>query len=132
LCFTLLPGQVPEDARRGSALYRGKEALAAKVRGHDEWLPAEAVRCANCHDAASGARLGRVAAPQLDRTLLLEPRQRRGGPPSRYDRAAFCKLLRTGVDAASIVIAREMPIYEVEESQCAALWSFAIGRDHAK
>jgi hypothetical protein len=125
----LLPGQVSDAARRGNALYRGKEALSGKVRGHDESLPPEAVRCANCHDAADGARLSRVAAPRLDRALLLEPRQRRGGPPSHYDRAVFCKLLRTGVDPASIVVAREMLVYELDQNQCAALWAFLIARE---
>jgi hypothetical protein len=120
---------VSDAGPRGNALYRGKEALSGKVRGHDESLPAEAVRCANCHDAADGARLSRVPAPHLDRSLLLEPRQRRGGPPSRYDQAAFCKLLRTGVDPASIVVAREMPIYELDQNQCIALWNFLIGRE---
>jgi hypothetical protein len=130
---TLLPGQSPEAARRGNALYYGKEALTGKIRGHDELLPAEAVRCANCHDAANGGRqglgLGRSVAPHLDRSLLLEARQRRGGPPSRYDQAAFCKLLSTGVDPASIVIAREMPVYELEPGQCASLWMLLIGKE---
>jgi hypothetical protein len=127
----LLPGQASDAGPRGGALYRGKEPLSGKVRGHDESLPAEAVRCGNCHDAAEGARLSRVPAPHLDRSLLLEPRQRRGGPPSRYDQAAFCKLLRSGVDPASIVVAREMPIYELDQNQCIALWSFLIGREPA-
>jgi hypothetical protein len=131
----LLSAQSLDAARRGNALYHGKEALTGKTRGHDESLPAEAVRCANCHEAGSNGRLGgglgRSVAPHLDRALLLEARQRRGGPPSHYDAAAFCKLLSTGVDPASIVIAREMPVYELEPGQCAALWSFLIGKEPA-
>ena len=128
----LLPGKLSDVARRGNALYRGKEALTGKVRGHDESLPAAAVRCANCHDQVNGARQsGLAAVPQLDRSLLLEARQRRGGPPSRYDQAAFCKLLRTGVIPAFILVAREMPIYQLDQSQCASLWSFLIEREPA-
>jgi len=127
----LLPGQLSDAARRGKALFQGKGALTARIRGHDEFLPAEAVHCVNCHDAVNGGRQTRVSAPHLDRSLLLEARQRRGGPPSRYDQAAFCKLLNTGVDPASVVIAREMPVYELDQSQCASLWSFLIGKEPA-
>jgi hypothetical protein len=41
---------------------------------------------------------------------------------------SFCKLLRTGVDPASIVIAREMPVYTLNEAQCGSLWTFLIER----
>jgi len=119
------------EIRRGDALFHGNESLTGRVRGHDETLPPDAVRCANCHDAVNGGRLTRVAAPHLDRSLLLEPKQRRGGPPSRYDQSAFCKLLRTGVDPASVVVAREMPVYDVDETACVSLWSFLIGKESA-
>lgn len=133
ICFgvTVLTGQLSDAAREGNELFHGKGALTARIRGHDEWLPAEAMRCVNCHEPVNDGRLGRVSAPHLNRSLLLEARQRRGGPPSRYDQAAFCKLLKTGVDPASIVIAREMPVYELDLSQCASLWSFLIGKEAA-
>lgn len=123
------------SGQRGDALFHGQEPLTGKIRGHDDMLPPETVRCANCHEAAppNGAsrRLSRVAPPHLDSALLLEYRQRRGGPPSRYDASAFCKLLRTGVDPAKILIAREMPSYEIDDAQCASLWVFALAKDNA-
>ena len=61
LCLTVLAGQFPDSARRGYALFHGQEALAGKIRGHDEGLPPEAVRCSNCHEATG--RLTGVAAP---------------------------------------------------------------------
>jgi hypothetical protein len=128
LCLTFLAGQTPDSARRGYALFHGQEALAGRIRGHDEGLPAEALRCANCHEATS-RRLTGVAAPHVDRSLLLEYRQRRGGPPSRYDAASFCKLLRTGADPVFIVIAREMPVYDLNEAQCNSLWTFFTEKD---
>ena len=123
---TLSPGQSP-----GDALFHGKVALTGKIRGHEESLPPEAVRCANCHEAQSNERLSRVSAPRLDRSLLLDARTRRGGPPSRYDQPAFCKLLRTGVDPAAIVIAREMPIYNLNQTQCAGLWTYLMEKEPA-
>ena len=123
LCLTLLAGPSSNSLRRGDGLFHGEEALAGKIRGHDEILPPEAVRCSNCHEATSASSLGR-SAPLLNRSLLLESRQRRGGPPSRYDAVSFCRLLRKGVDPAFIVIAREMPVYDVDEDQCQGLWSF--------
>jgi hypothetical protein len=94
-------------------------------------LPAEAVICANCHSAPTGALLSGKPAPQLDAALLLEMRQRHGGPPSRYDGQSFCRLLRTGSDPAYVLIDREMPTYEVTDEQCASLWSFLTKKGDA-
>jgi hypothetical protein len=125
------------SAERGDALFHGREPLAGKIRGHDDALPPEAIRCANCHEAAPATnpgtqRLSRLAPPHLDAALLLEYRQRRGGPPSRYDQPAFCALLRTGVDPAHILVAREMPAYEIDDAQCASLWAYALSKNIAK
>jgi hypothetical protein len=123
------------SSQRGDALFHGQEPLTAKIRGHEDedTLPAEAIRCANCHaatPASAGAQpLSRIAPPHLDRALLLEFHERRGGPPSRYDQAAFCKVLRTGVDPAHILIAREMPAYVIDDAQCASLWTYALAQD---
>lgn len=127
------------SAQRGHALFHGNEPLTGKIRGHDDSLPPEAVRCANCHDTpaspanpnatASSQRLSSLAPPHLDAALLLEFHQRRGGPPSRYDQAAFCSLLRTGIDPAHVLIAREMPAYNVDDAQCASLWRFLLAKE---
>ncbi len=124
----VLAAQAPNSSRRGRALFHGKEVLTGKIRGHNEGLPAEALRCFNCHEAAS-ASLTRVSAPHLDSSFLLQNRQRRGGPPSHYDVASFCKLLHTGADPAFIVIARAMPVYELNEEQCNSLWAFLTEKD---
>jgi hypothetical protein len=127
LCVSVLAGQSADSFRRGYMLFHGEEALGGKIRGHDEGLPPEAVQCSNCHEAASG-RLTRPA-PHIDRAFLIDYRQRRGGPPSRYDVASFCRMLRTGIDPVSIVIAREMPVYELNEAQCDSLWTFFTAKD---
>jgi hypothetical protein len=127
----LVAGMAGVSARRGAELYRGKEALSGQIRGQDDALPPQVLRCANCHSAKSSAQLPAPAAPRIDSALLLELRQRRGGPPSRYDQAAFCRLLRTGSDPAFILIAREMPTYEVSDEQCASLWIFLTGKEMA-
>jgi hypothetical protein len=121
------------SVERGDELFRGQEPLTGRIRGHDDDLPSEVVRCVNCHGAApanaSTQRLSRLAPPRLDSALLLEFHQRRGGPPSRYDPPAFCKLLRTGVDPAHILIAREMPAYDIDDAQCASLWAYALAKE---
>jgi len=116
----------PTSAVRGEALYRGKTPLRGKIRGHDDPLPAEAIVCANCHSAKANNRLPGTQAPDLDAALLLQARQRRGGPPSTYNQASFCRLLRTGADPGYILIAREMPIYEITDEQCASLWTYLL------
>jgi hypothetical protein len=37
---------------------------------------------------------------------------------------SFCRLLRTGVDPVLIVVSRQMPRYELDESQCGNLWHY--------
>ena len=49
---------------------------------------------------------------------------RRNGPPSRFDEASFCRLLRTGVDPADIVVPRAMPRYAIDDTDCRALWAY--------
>jgi hypothetical protein len=124
------------SSERGDALFHGREPISGRIRGHDDGLPPEAVRCANCHEAQATAnagtqRLSRLVAPRLDAALLLEFHQRRGGPPSRYDEAGFCALLRTGTDPAHILIAREMPAYAIDDTQCASLWRYILSASGA-
>lgn len=115
-------------ALRGRALFRGQEPLEGRIRDHQDGLPPETVRCQNCHVVAGQPLPDRAIAPRLDRTLLAGLRSRRGGPPSAYAPESFCKLLRTGVDPAYILIARSMPVYEVNDAQCRSLWLYLIER----
>jgi hypothetical protein len=110
--------------QRGRALFLGREALKARIRGHESDLPAETVRCHNCHVTGGQPQPDGALAPRLDRALLLDVRSRRNGPPSFYGRESFCKLLRTGVDPVYILIAREMPTYNLDDAQCVSLWKF--------
>jgi hypothetical protein len=123
---------------RGAAMFFGREPLRAHIREHEGSLPPEVVRCANCHgdssrndlDLGSGTTSGKSAAApgpgtrRIDRYTLMELRSRRGGPPSAYDRGSFCRLLRTGVDPAYVVVAREMPVYEIDDRRCLDLWRY--------
>jgi len=120
----MLPGLAAISVRRGEAIYLGKEPLQGRIRGQDDLLPPEAVRCVNCHNPASKDRLSGKPAPRIDGDWLLQVRQRHGGPPSSYDQASFCKMLRTGTDPVYVLAAREMPVYEMADSQCASLWMF--------
>lgn len=113
-----------KSGSRGEALFRGQEPLDGTIRGHQSRLPAEVVRCHNCHAQGKHSLAKGAIAPRIDRSLLLVPRPRRGGPPSSYDEQTFCKLLRTGIDPAFVLIAREMPVYDITDAQCAELWRF--------
>jgi hypothetical protein len=110
---------------RGEDLFVGREPLTGTIRGHKTGLPPEVIRCTNCHGANSQG--GTDALPgqrSINRSWLLEATERRGGPPSVYDVRAFCKLLRTGVDPAYILIARDMPVYDLDDTACQGLWEF--------
>lgn len=103
----------------GAALFHGTPALPARLRHQDLTLPPRASRCSNCHQGDSQqAALG----PRLDANWLLGPRPRHGGPATRYERDSFCRLLRTGIAPADIVVAQAMPTYQLGDAQCDALW----------
>jgi hypothetical protein len=120
------PASATSPVRRdpGQALFVGAVPLIGRIREHAGALPAVVVKCDNCHGAQVSGSTDATAPPRLSRAFLTEPRVRRGGPPSAYDVRAFCKLLRTGIDPASILIARQMPTYDVADGQCRALWRF--------
>lgn len=105
-----------QRGRQGAALFDGRAPLRAKLSGHDNWLPPEVARCVNCHNTAG-------YAPPLRGADLRQAQARRGGPPSSYDAAALCRLLRTGVDPAWVTLPRAMPRYELSTAECEALWS---------
>lgn len=118
-----------DAAERGRQLYFGELPLAGRVSGHGTDLPPDAVRCINCHAAGSApaASAGAAAAsfgPALNADMLTRPTPRRGGPPSRYDENALCKLLSSGIDPAYIIIPRNMPRYTLSAADCHALWSY--------
>jgi hypothetical protein len=106
----------------GRELFNGTRPLAAHLDGHGESLPPMAARCANCHEGAQ------VIGGAVDKATLTRAVPRRGGPPSRYDEAAFCKLLRTGIDPAWVLLPRAMPRYRVGDSDCASLWAYVTSR----
>ncbi len=110
---------------RGRRLFSGELPLAGRVAGHGTSLPPQAAQCINCH-AAHRATEGRAQTfgPALSKETLTVTRSRRGGPASRFDENSLCRLLRTGVDPASIVIAGSMPRYELSDTDCRALWVY--------
>lgn len=124
----------PPDEVRGRALFEGDAPLAGRLTGHDSDLPPAASRCSNCHrrdTAPPGAPAPagdetRSFGPALDAANLAESKPRRGGPPSRYDAASLCRVLRDGIDPAWVMIDRTMPRYQLEDADCEALWRHLI------
>jgi hypothetical protein len=45
---------------------------------------------------------------------------------------SFCKLLRTGVDPVSVLVAREMPIYDLDDAQCTSIWNYLTAKGPSK
>ena len=125
-CAVEPPAATP-SAARGLKLFNGEVEIAARIAGQDFSLTAQSSRCVNCHalvprsNAASAAPVQRIG-PALTPALLTTATRRRGGPPSRYDATSLCKLLRTGVDPAHVVVLRTMPRYEIVDADCLSLW----------
>ena len=93
--------------RRGAELFSGAAALQGTIVGHSSALPPAAARCINCHAIGTAAPASAASAasfgPLLTRHGLTAAVARRGGPPSRYDAPAFCRLLRQGFQSLVIL-----------------------------
>jgi hypothetical protein len=128
----VVPGTAaPNDplVQRGLQLYAGAAPLQGTITGHAAPLPPAATRCINCHAQGTAGPRGAASAassfgPLLTRERLTQRIARRGGPPSAYDEAALCRLLRTGVDPAYVLIPRDMPRYEITDADCRGLWLY--------
>ncbi len=122
----------PPEAIRGAALFYGQGALEGRLAGHARALPVVASRCANCHDGAtdvaSPGRDGFRINARLDALSLLTSRSRRGGPPSSFDAASLCQVLRSGVDPASVMVDPIMPRFTISDADCQDLWAFLTRR----
>lgn len=124
-----------DDIARGERLFTGREPLQARIGGDPANLPVSFARCANCHDSRAPsrsrspreARLEARLAPPLDRGSLTQMISRRGGPPFAYDASSFCHTLRTGIDPRYVILARAMPRFDVDQTQCDALWAYLAG-----
>ena len=73
---------------------------------------------------ATHTRLGRSGPahhhPCLSDRAATAPRRTALGD----DLTSFCRLLRTGVDPAYVIIDRVMPTYDVSDAACASLWQY--------
>jgi hypothetical protein len=117
-----------ESVELGRQLFVGQKPLAAHLERDETAIPTEANRCSNCHisEALPDSELVRTqtfGAP-LSAGKLKNQSRRRGGPPTRYNEDSFCRLLRTGIDPASILVQRAMPRYKINEADCRALWQY--------
>jgi hypothetical protein len=116
------PAAGEETASRGLSLFRGELPLAGRLYTQSEDMPDAVTRCANCHALGTAQPVANSTAPRLDATYLVVARTRRGVPRIAYDAAAFCALLRTGIDPAHVLISVEMPRYALGDTDCKALW----------
>jgi hypothetical protein len=123
LALALGGSAAAQDSELGLALYEGKVGIAATLRGHAQPLPSGLSRCISCHEPSREPTQGQaIFAMRLDKKSLTEASKRRGGPPTRYERASFCRTLRTGIDPAEVLLHKSMPLFVLSEEQCTALW----------
>lgn len=115
----------PGSAVTGRGMFFGDGPLQGAIVGHPEALPPRLAACANCHTRAAGVEAASFG-PRLDGPRMTEMRGRRGGPPSAFTPTSFCRMLRTGVDPASILITRQMPRYTLDDNQCLGLWRYLM------
>jgi len=127
IAFAAAAEPAREMSALGQRLFSGQEQLSGRIYTHEVDMPSAVTRCSNCHAAGNGPAVPRSLAPRLTRRLLLDTMPRRGGPPTKYNRAGFCTLLGKGVDPAYVVIDVAMPRYKLNEQQCTALWAFLTG-----
>ena len=118
----------PELVAQGQKLYTGESQLSARMVGHTQVLPQEAVRCVNCHQRESDPPREATEnfGPRLGPSGLTKPSPRRGGPPSVYDARSLCRVLRDGIDPAHVMIPQTMPRYTLSDAECEALWSYLV------
>ena len=123
----LLAAEGPMSSlERGRELFEAELPLSARMVGHTDALPQQAARCRNCHSkqALAAGDAAQDFAPQLNASTLQRALPRRGGPPSKYDLKALCRLVREGVDPAHVMIQQAMPRYTMSEADCEALWIY--------
>ena len=110
----------------GRQMFFGNEPLLGVITGHADFLPSKMVSCASCHTGTAGSGASALFAPVLNRPRMTSLIGRRGGPPSMFSASSFCKMLRTGVDPAYVLIARSMPRYRLSDDQCLGLWRYVV------
>lgn len=118
LLLGIVPQLLAQRSTLGARLFDGRTPLRARLAGHTEPMPPTATICLNCHHGQQSI------GPPLTGASLKQAVPRRGGPATRYDASSFCKVLRTGIDPAYVVLNPEMPHYDVTLEQCASLWRF--------
>ena len=112
---------VTAGSDNGASIYSGQLVVPAYMVGHQSPIPPLASKCSNCHKPDDKQI---ALAPKINAQELMGLKSRRGGPPTRFDAVSLCKLLREGIDPASVVINTSMPRYQMSDQQCSALWSY--------
>lgn len=120
------PVVAESSALTGRGMFFGADALKGTILGHTEALPPRLASCANCHLDEAGLGSSASFGPPLNRQGMTHLRGRRGGPPSLFSPTSFCRLLRTGVDPAYVLITRQMPRYTLSDEQRLGLWRYLM------
>ena len=113
------------EESRGKALFHGEIELDAKLAYTQMPLATPASRCVNCHTVGCGTTQAELGSPpELGSARLLQKMVRITGPAVDYDLPSFCKVLREGLNPAYVSLAANMPIFDVGDADCQALWRY--------
>jgi hypothetical protein len=120
----------PQPQNLGLAIYEGRVAVNARLRGHEDILPSMVGVCIHCHESSLQPNQTKgTFGSRLNKAYLTTVSSRRGGAPMAYQEASFCQVLSNGVDPAQVLLHKAMPLFELNHEQCHALWTYLSNRD---
>lgn len=126
--FVTMSAISSETEQLGKKIFEGEVPVKAKLRHSSFELPSIASKCSNCHSVGPNTEIEEIASPpELGRNRLLTPLKRGSGPPVAYNEESFCIAITKGRTPAHTLLSREMPIFEIDEQTCKALWNYLTG-----
>lgn len=126
--FISMSAMPSESQKLGQQIFEGEVPVKAKMRHSSFELPSIASKCSNCHSVGPNTVIEEIASPpELGRNRLLTPLKRGSGPPVAYDEESFCVVITKGRTPAHTLLSQTMPLFEMDERSCKALWDYLSG-----
>lgn len=127
--FVSMAASSSESQQLGQQIFAGEVPVKARLRYSTFDLPVSASKCSNCHSVGSNILVDELGSPpELGRARLLTPLKRVSGPPVAYDEESFCIVVTKGRTPSHVLLSQLMPLYELDEQSCKALWEYLSGK----